>query len=313
MHEIPNPGKNKTRNKTGGWGQTGVTQPCSPQSTALPARTPPVPAARLSTRRPVAPSMSKSVAHTRKSVVRTPVHVGSTYGDAGSEYARVSTGASQYWPSWSTCARTGLGQLSRKPTASDSRGNTDRRQPERASGQHKPHATSETHATFGPDQVVLHADDHLAAAALAVRHDRDEVAHGAGGHEEAGLLLEHGRRQRLQLQHRRVVSEHVVPHLRVHHRLPQPKRHEKKEKKQRVSLAVKPFSFFFRCVLWPCAVRNTDAWLAALRCLAPATARARVCGSEWKEEEGAGSGVRTLPRAHPHRRAGRKEEGEDGG
>ena len=48
---------------------------------------------------------------------------------------------------------------------------------------------------------------------LAVGEHADEVAHGAAGHEERGLLAGQGGHPGLQGQHRGVVPEHVVTNL----------------------------------------------------------------------------------------------------
>jgi hypothetical protein len=56
-------------------------------------------------------------------------------------------------------------------------------------------------------------------AALAVAHDRDEVALRAARHEQRRLLAEHRRDALLQRVDGRVVAEHVVAELGAHHRL----------------------------------------------------------------------------------------------
>lgn len=55
--------------------------------------------------------------------------------------------------------------------------------------------------------------DHLGAPVGAPDEVADEVRHGAGGHEEGGLLAQQLRRLGLQPLHRRVLPENVVANL----------------------------------------------------------------------------------------------------
>lgn len=61
----------------------------------------------------------------------------------------------------------------------------------------------------------LVAEDHFGAPVGAPNKVADEVGHGAGGHEQGGLLAEQLRRLGLQSLDGRVFTEDVVTHLRL--------------------------------------------------------------------------------------------------
>jgi hypothetical protein len=64
-----------------------------------------------------------------------------------------------------------------------------------------------------PAVGVRHLADDVLVAALAVRHQRAQVALRAGGHEERGLLAQHRGDALLQRVDGRVVAEDVVADL----------------------------------------------------------------------------------------------------
>jgi hypothetical protein len=84
----------------------------------------------------------------------------------------------------------------------------------------RPRARADDHGVargLVDDEMVFLAGDHLLASA-EVRHHRDEVAHGPGRDEEAGVLAEKVGGAFLERNDRGVIAEHVVAHLGVCHR-----------------------------------------------------------------------------------------------
>jgi hypothetical protein len=67
------------------------------------------------------------------------------------------------------------------------------------------------------DVRTFMADDLIAR--LRVHLDRDLIRHRAAWHKDRRLFAQHLREPPLQRNHRRVISQHIIAHLRASHRL----------------------------------------------------------------------------------------------